>query len=265
MSQPHPDAGRSGAERPHVVVADDLEPIREFVRAVLERDGYRVTTARDGQSALMACDRDEPQVVVTDLAMFPVTGRELILTLRRDHPLVVPVVLTGFGTVERTVDLMRVGAFDVLSKPCLADDLTACVARALSHQEALAANVRLRQRLEEQRRAASLGCAAAASILDLGLALPETIEATTDDSAVLSPVDALRQTLAALRTVLDVAHDLRQALRELESTGPGAPLACLPDVAAVPDAVSAVIDALTAVHARGEAVLLSTSASATAP
>ena len=48
------------------------------------------------------------------------TGRELIVALKDECPSAVPVVLTGYGTVERAVDLMRLGAFDVLTKPCRA-------------------------------------------------------------------------------------------------------------------------------------------------
>ena len=76
---------------------------------------YSVFSGAKG--ALEVCKRDVPQVVLTDLAMSPMTGRDLIVALKSECPSAVPVVLTGYGTVERAVDLMRLGAFDVLTKP----------------------------------------------------------------------------------------------------------------------------------------------------
>lgn len=153
-----------GAERTqtaHVVVVDDKSVVRDFLREVLELAGHRVTTVGDGQAALTACRRDLPQVVLTDLAMSPMTGRELIMALKEACPSSVPVVLTGYGTVERAVDLMRLGAFDVLTKPCRAEEIAATVDKALEHHRALQSNQDLRERLRVQEKLAMIGKLAA--------------------------------------------------------------------------------------------------------
>ena len=156
------DAARTaGSGASHVVVVDDKAVVRDFLREVLEIAGHRVTTVADGDAALAACRADPPQVVLTDLSMTPMPGRDLILALKEECPSAVPVVLTGYGTVERAVDLMRLGAFDVLTKPCRAEEISATVEKALEHHVALQANQDLRERLRVQDKLAMIGKLAA--------------------------------------------------------------------------------------------------------
>lgn len=134
----------------HILVVDDKEIVRNFLSEVLELSGHRVTVVDSGAEALRLCRSDSIQVLLTDLRMEPMSGQELIRLLKTDSPATVPIVLTGYGSVERTVELMRLGAFDVLTKPCRATEILATVEKALAHHEALDANQDLRSRLEAQ-------------------------------------------------------------------------------------------------------------------
>jgi two-component system NtrC family sensor kinase len=120
-----------------------------------------VTLAASGDEALDVAREDAPDVCLTDLSMRGMDGQDLIRRLREQHPSIVPIVITGFGTVQRTVDLMRLGAFDVLTKPCAAGEIGATVAKALEHHEALRANADLRERLRVQDKLAMIGKLAA--------------------------------------------------------------------------------------------------------
>lgn len=139
-----------GVRGAHVLVVDDKEIVRTFLLEVLEMAGHRVTVVEDGESALEALAKDRAEVLLTDLRMEPMSGETLIRRLKAESPATVPVVLTGYGSVERTVDLMRNGAFDVLTKPCRATEILATVEKALAHHRALDANHDLRCRLEAQ-------------------------------------------------------------------------------------------------------------------
>jgi signal transduction histidine kinase len=155
---PAPAAPAGGS---HVVVVDDQPVVREFLSEVLRGAGYRVTCAATGPEAIELSRHDAPHVLLTDLQMADMDGDELIRRLRGEHPAVVPVVITGYGTVQRTVDLMRGGAFDVLTKPCPAAEITATVAKAVEHHEALRLNGELRERLRVQEKLAMIGKLAA--------------------------------------------------------------------------------------------------------
>jgi signal transduction histidine kinase len=145
----------------HVLVVDDAVEVREFLEAALRASGFRVSLAGGGDEALRTCRSEPPQVVLTDLSMAPMNGRDLVEALRRECPTAVPVVLTGYGTVEGAVELIRLGAFEVLSKPCHPNEVTAVVTRALEHHEALRANEELRERLRVQEKLAMIGKLAA--------------------------------------------------------------------------------------------------------
>ncbi len=153
-----PSNGKGGA---HVLVVDDHGVVREFLADVLRASGHRVTLAASGDEAMEVARKDPPDVLLTDLSMRGMDGQELIRRMREDHPAVVPVVITGFGTVQRTVDLMRLGAFDVLTKPCAAGEIGATVAKALEHHDALRLNGDLRERLRVQEKLAMIGKLAA--------------------------------------------------------------------------------------------------------
>jgi signal transduction histidine kinase len=144
-----------------VVVVDDQAVVRTFLADALQGAGFRVSVAAEGGEALAVVRRDPPQVVVTDLAMRGMDGQALLRTLRESHPAVVPVVFTGFGSVESAVDLMRQGVFDVLTKPCRGPDVVTTVSKAVRHHEALRLNAELRERLRLQEKLAMIGKLAA--------------------------------------------------------------------------------------------------------
>ncbi|MDA1195424.1 MAG: ATP-binding protein [Planctomycetota bacterium] len=139
-----------GKRSAHIVVVDDKEIVRNFLSEVLVLAGHRVSLLSDGEKALELLADEVAEVVLTDLRMEPLSGQELIRRLKEVSPTTVPVVLTGYGSVERTVELMRMGAFDVLTKPCRATEILATIEKALAHHEALNSNDDLRRRLDAQ-------------------------------------------------------------------------------------------------------------------
>ena len=122
-----PDGGR-------VLVVDDEENVRETTAAILGQEGYRVETASDGREALRKIGRDGGfDLVLTDLHTEDAGGDALLGELCAKHPDVAVVVLTGYASLESSIDAMRCGVYDYLIKPCVIDDLKATVRRALDH------------------------------------------------------------------------------------------------------------------------------------
>jgi CheY-like chemotaxis protein len=115
---------------PYILVVDDDEDFREGVRAELERKGYQVDEARDGQEALAMIQQKPPLLVLLDLQMPQMNGRELLTRLRQSDELAdVPVVvLSSFG-YEWEAELM--GAQGYLGKPFEPVELEQTMARVL--------------------------------------------------------------------------------------------------------------------------------------
>jgi DNA-binding response OmpR family regulator len=83
-----------------ILVIDDEPGLREFVRAVLEKEGHEVEEARDGNEALAACDRKPVDLALVDLIMPRKDGVRTIEELRARHPKTAIVVVTGAAPVR---------------------------------------------------------------------------------------------------------------------------------------------------------------------
>ncbi len=121
---------------PHgILVVDDEENVRVTTAAILEQDGYRVEMAGDGFEALEKLSRGHFDLVLTDLRMDDMDGTQLLNEMHTKHPNVVTVVLTGYASIESSIDALRQGVYDYLVKPCVIDDLKRTVRRALEHRD----------------------------------------------------------------------------------------------------------------------------------
>ena len=116
-----------------ILVIDDNEPVRGFLRAVLEAQGHTVTEAGQGRMAVQLLRQSSVDLVLTDIYMPDCDGLEVIMTLRRDFPSMKIVAMSG-GSGERNLLIVarQLGAHDVLEKPINVDRLLESVAGVLS-------------------------------------------------------------------------------------------------------------------------------------
>jgi DNA-binding response OmpR family regulator len=107
-----------------VLLVDDEE---EFVVTLAERlrlRGIEALVAMDGDEALVKVRDEAPQVVVLDVMMPGTSGMDVLQHLRRRHPEVRVILLTGRGSTKEGIEGMRLGAFDFLMKPVKIEELT---------------------------------------------------------------------------------------------------------------------------------------------
>jgi CheY-like chemotaxis protein len=117
--------------RQRVLVVDDDEPIRNVVADVLSDEGYDVSVAVDGSEALTSCRESCPDLILLDLNMPGVDGRQFLAEYRRDAGRHAPVVI--FSAVQSAYRVAAdVAADGFLSKPFLIADLAATVRRHLA-------------------------------------------------------------------------------------------------------------------------------------
>jgi DNA-binding response OmpR family regulator len=120
---------KEGMSAPRALIVDDEAPIRELVRGYLEREGFTVSCAEDGQAALAAVRADGPDVVVLDLMLPGLDGLEVCRRLRTFSDAYVLMLTARSEEIDRVVGL-SVGADDYLVKPFSPRELVARV-RAL--------------------------------------------------------------------------------------------------------------------------------------
>lgn len=115
-----------------VVVIDDEESIREGCRQALESEGYHALVANDGQQGMRMVEMTKPRLVLLDLRMPSIGGIEVLEKLPAIDPHVVPIIITGYGTVDTAVASMKLGAFDFIAKPFDMNQLLEVVTRAMA-------------------------------------------------------------------------------------------------------------------------------------
>lgn len=117
-----------------VLVVDDEVHVRETMRAVLERAGYRVVTAANGEEALVKINPQAPglKLVVTDIMMPNMDGVALVRVLRKAAPHLKVIAASGLGRNVRREDLQELGVVEVLAKPFEAEELLRVIERNLA-------------------------------------------------------------------------------------------------------------------------------------
>jgi DNA-binding NtrC family response regulator len=133
-----------------ILIAEDEANLRLVLQKELERLGYRVQAAPDGEAALRKLEESNVDVLLCDINMPRIDGMEV---LRRVHQRPNPpevIMLTGQATVETAVEAMKLGAYDYLTKPYSITELDVRVRQAAEKRRLRVDNLRLREQLARQ-------------------------------------------------------------------------------------------------------------------
>jgi len=133
-----------------ILVADNDAEMLDLLRRHLESDGHVVTTASSGSGALAVVERDEVDVILTDLVMDEVDGLALLRAAQVSQPGARVILMTAFGSLETAIEAMRQGAYDYLTKPFKLGEVTLAIQRALEDRRLREENRRLRAQIEER-------------------------------------------------------------------------------------------------------------------
>ena len=133
--------------KPKIMIVDDEETIRLFVKAVLETEGYEVSEVGTAAALRQACEGPQPDVVLLDLKLPDSDGLALLPPMKKKWPDTEVIVLTGYGSIEVAVEATKRGAYYFQPKPFDAATLRLQVERALDHKHMNEENSALRRAL----------------------------------------------------------------------------------------------------------------------
>lgn len=122
----------------HLLIVDDDQEMRDLLRKVLEKEGYRVSRASDAEEAMGLLTRGDFDLVVTDMLMPHDGGLELLRAIRRILPALPVIIVTAFGDWHTYCRALELGAAAFISKPLRMSELVAAVHSALAKRGAAA-------------------------------------------------------------------------------------------------------------------------------
>jgi len=127
-----------------VLVVDDEENIRLFLRTLLEKKGYGVRVAADAHDALAQLEIATADFVLADIKMPGISGIELCQQLRARWPQLTVIMMSAYGSVELALEAVRAGAYDYVAKPFKQDEVLFALAKAEERERLLRENQALR-------------------------------------------------------------------------------------------------------------------------
>ena len=133
-----------------ILIVDDDRHLLDSMGSWLVEQGYRVSLASNVEEARkMLADRVHDLALI-DLRLGSDDGLELLVECKKHHPDVVVLLMTGYATVDTGIEAIRAGAFDLLTKPLIDDEILLAFDRALSQQQVITENENLKTQLDKR-------------------------------------------------------------------------------------------------------------------
>lgn len=118
-----------------ILLVDDDLLILQSISSTLEHEGYRVTTAANGEAAIELMKESNFDLILTDLVMEPVDGIGVLKKAKEINPEIIVIILTGYGDLISAVEALRLDADDYLLKPCEPEELSFRISSCLEKLE----------------------------------------------------------------------------------------------------------------------------------
>ena len=139
-----------------ILVIDDDPVILEVITKILKTHGHEVIASPNGTSGIKQLETNSFDLVLTDLMMPDVDGLEVLNHVVSKSPKTKCIILTGYGTIKSSVDSIKKGAFDYITKPITSDELLVVIEKALQFRNLEDENIRLKRELQKKYRHGNL-------------------------------------------------------------------------------------------------------------
>jgi len=141
---------------PRILIVDDEPSMQEFLEILLQRDGHDTVCCHSAESALVALENDDFDLVISDIRMGGMSGLDLLDRIIELYPETPVLVITAHGTTESAVEAMKRGAYDYVTKPFSVDEIRMVVQKALEKKNLSTENRLLRRQLSDRVNLPSL-------------------------------------------------------------------------------------------------------------
>lgn len=118
-----------------VLIVEDDEGVRKYLKELLIENGYSVQTEKDGAGALEAVEKTQPDLVLLDLKLPDIEGESVCSEIKKDYPEITVIMLTAKDSTSAVVQGFDMGADDYVKKPFTAEELMARIKAHLRKQD----------------------------------------------------------------------------------------------------------------------------------
>lgn len=132
-----------------ILIIDDEKIALKNLEHIMKKEGYEVTATQSGANALKMLEREEFDLVVTDLRMDKVDGIQILQKAKELHPDAEVIMITGYATIENAIEAMKLGAYYYLAKPYKLEEVRKVVSGALEKVQLRRENSSLREQLRK--------------------------------------------------------------------------------------------------------------------
>jgi two-component system, NtrC family, response regulator HydG len=117
-----------------ILVVDDDNDMCLLLTRFLTRNGYTVGSANSGQAAIEWMKKNKPDLVLCDFRLDDMTGIQLLGKIKEAHPDASVIIITGYSDVKDAVEVMKLGAYDYVTKPLFPDEILLTIKKALAEE-----------------------------------------------------------------------------------------------------------------------------------
>jgi len=135
---------------PSILIVDDEPTILTAMAGVLGDEGFEVITATNGYEALKLIDTETPDLVLLDVWMPGIDGLETLTEIKKNHPFLQVIIISGHGNIETAVRATKLGAHDFIEKPLSIDRVIVAINNALNFRRIEEENRYLRKKTLEK-------------------------------------------------------------------------------------------------------------------
>jgi two-component system response regulator HydG len=117
-----------------ILVVDDDKDMCMLLDRFLTRNGYSVKCLHTGKDALQYLQKNKPDIILCDFRLDDMTGSKLLQKIKEMIPAALVIIITGYSDVKDAVEVMKMGAYDYVTKPLFPDEILLTIKKALSTQ-----------------------------------------------------------------------------------------------------------------------------------
>ncbi len=140
----------SSSEKKKVLIVDDESGMRHMLSVLLEREGYAIDTAVDGQEGLNKIKANQYDLVLCDIRMPEMDGLTFLESTKNLNRSLPVIMMSAFGNVDTAIEAMKKGAYDYVSKPFKADEILMRLQRLTAQERLMFENQALKRVLHEE-------------------------------------------------------------------------------------------------------------------